>query len=249
MRGPSPLPPLQREFVFTYVSALNGCDFCLASHSIVVERYGASPALVDTLLAGRGADEVVAPMRPVLDHARALTERPGGIRRADVDAVPVAGRDETALVHVACVIALANMCNRIVSGLGIEAEPGIVRMGGEMLHAHGYLPNPRPPATGSLIRRRAYGRRPAPRYPPCGAPIRAGVRSPRADAPPAGRASSDNCFVYNRPTISPGALLRGSAVATVPAPACAEPEGQSHRCVARAPGRHNVAHHRRGRGP
>lgn len=78
-------------------------------------------------------------MRPVLEYARKLTEQPHAVSQSDVDRVLAAGWDETALVHLAWIAGIANMFNRVVSGLGIEADPTMMKMGGEMLHRDGYL--------------------------------------------------------------------------------------------------------------
>jgi len=139
MRGPSPFTPAQRETIFAYVSGLNRCEFCQGSHAVAAAGFGAPENLVDELLAGAGFDAVEPSMRPVLDYARKLTDQPHAAAQSDVDKLLAAGWDETALVHLAWVAAIANMFNRVVSGLGIEADPAMMKMGGEMLHRDGYL--------------------------------------------------------------------------------------------------------------
>ena len=79
-------------------------------------------------------------LRPVLAYARKLTLRPSSVGQTDIDAILEAGWSETALVHLANVVGLANLFNRIVEGLGVPNDPDMVAMGGKMMAEDGYMP-------------------------------------------------------------------------------------------------------------
>jgi hypothetical protein len=54
--------------------------------------------------------------------------------------VLAAGWDETALYHAVAVIALFNLMNRLVEGLGIELDTAYVKPAADRLADRGYLP-------------------------------------------------------------------------------------------------------------
>ncbi len=58
---------------------------------------------------------------------------PTGVIQADADAVFAAGWDESALYHAVFVIALFNLMNRLVEGLGIELDPAYAESAGDGL--------------------------------------------------------------------------------------------------------------------
>lgn len=138
MRGPSPFSPGERELIAAYVSSLNACDYCRSSHTAVAERFGVPAGVVDELVKNIDAAPVPDRLKPVLHYVRKLNYVPDQVSRADADAVYAAGWDETALCHAVLVCAHFNLMNRWVDGLGIEADPAMIRMAGEHLHKKGY---------------------------------------------------------------------------------------------------------------
>ncbi|MFQ5774609.1 MAG: carboxymuconolactone decarboxylase family protein [Kiloniellaceae bacterium] len=138
MRGPSPLAPGERELIAAYVSALNECGFCRASHAAAAGHFGVPAGRVEELLAGIDGAGVEARLKPLLHYVRKLNERPAAVTPEDLRAVFDAGWDEDALVHAAVICGFFNLMNRWVEGLGIESDPGVVRMAGRMLHDVGY---------------------------------------------------------------------------------------------------------------
>jgi AhpD family alkylhydroperoxidase len=49
--GPGALDPLSKEMIYLAVSAANGCDYCIASHTAGARRAGMTPAMRGELLA------------------------------------------------------------------------------------------------------------------------------------------------------------------------------------------------------
>ncbi|MEQ8387955.1 MAG: peroxidase [Alphaproteobacteria bacterium] len=140
MRGDSPFSALDRETVFAFCSGLNNCGFCETSHTITVEILGGEKGLVRDLVDDPNLINAPENLRPVLAYARKLTLRPSSVGQTDIDAILEAGWSETALVHLANVVGLANLFNRIVEGLGVPNDPDMVAMGGKMMAEDGYMP-------------------------------------------------------------------------------------------------------------
>jgi alkylhydroperoxidase family enzyme len=68
-------------------------------------------------------------MRPVLSFVRKLTLSPSRMTPADADAVFAAGWDDQALHDAAVICGLFNLMNRLVDGLGIEADAAHTQFG------------------------------------------------------------------------------------------------------------------------
>ena len=49
--GPGALDPLTKEMIYLAVSAANGCDYCIASHTAGARKAGMTPAMRGELLA------------------------------------------------------------------------------------------------------------------------------------------------------------------------------------------------------
>ena len=65
MRGPSSFSAGQRELIAAYVSALNGCKYCRASHASVAEAFGMRQGLIGELV-----DDLEAAQPPVRSARR-----------------------------------------------------------------------------------------------------------------------------------------------------------------------------------
>jgi AhpD family alkylhydroperoxidase len=55
MGGPGELDPLVRELIYLAVSATNGCDYCIASHSAAAIKKGMTDAMFGELMSIVGA--------------------------------------------------------------------------------------------------------------------------------------------------------------------------------------------------
>jgi len=138
MRGECPLSAADRELIAVYVSELNDCAFCRDSHSAALAGLAGSAVSVDSLVDDPALESVRPAMRPVLRFVQRLNNRPGDVRRADIEAMLDAGWDERAVVYATLVCGFFNLMNRWVEGLGFESEAGVVEQAGRMLAARGY---------------------------------------------------------------------------------------------------------------
>ncbi|EME30067.1 carboxymuconolactone decarboxylase [Galdieria sulphuraria] len=124
LRGESPLSPLEREILGTFVSAVNRCDYSTKVHCSIIKEMGASDELctaIGSYLADNVDELPVDPkLKPLLHYIRKLTLRPESLSIADANAVYAAGWEERALYDAIVVCSLYNLMNRLVLGLGLD---------------------------------------------------------------------------------------------------------------------------------
>lgn len=142
LRGPGPLDTGERELIASYVSALNQCRYCSASHGAC-----AAALLPDglSLVEQVHADPATA---PVTDRLRALLAIAAAVREGGLSVTPAlvtAAREAGATdleIHDTVLIAAAFcMYNRYVDGLGTVApdDPAAYAAGAHHLVKAGYL--------------------------------------------------------------------------------------------------------------
>jgi len=122
MRGASELSPGVRELIASYVSALNGCDYCREGHSSTMAALGIEASLIDQLLADIDTARIDDKLKPVLKYCRKLTLAPSKVVAGDIDDILAAGWDEEAVHSAIAVTCRFNYMNRLVMGLGFSPQ-------------------------------------------------------------------------------------------------------------------------------
>lgn len=114
------------EAIGVYVSALNGCAYCVDHHAAGLARLMKDDARAAAIRAALEAD---APERAFegralagLVYARKLTRTPADMAEADVAALRAAGFDDGAILEINQVAAYFAYANRTVLGLGVAAD-------------------------------------------------------------------------------------------------------------------------------
>jgi uncharacterized peroxidase-related enzyme len=138
LRGPSPFSAGERELIAAYVSGLNACDFCHDIHAQTAAAFGIDSETLRALLADLGSAPVDARLRPVLSFVHKLTLSPSRMTATDAEAVFAAGWDDRALYDAAAICGLFNLMNRLVDGLGIEADASHTQFVAQRLATTGY---------------------------------------------------------------------------------------------------------------
>lgn len=142
LREPGELSVGEREMIASFVSGLNACAFCHASHKVYAELFGIDAGLIEAMVADLGTAPVADNLRPLLAYVAKLNKLPSRLVAADAQAVYDAGWTEQALYEAVQVAALFNMMNRIVEGTGVDFD---------------YAANPeRHPALGSTPEKHAH---------------------------------------------------------------------------------------------
>lgn len=138
MRGPSPLSVGDRELIAAFVSGVNACHYCHGVHEATARRFGLAAGTLERLLADVSTAPVHERIKPVLLYVRKLTTDPSRVTSDDADSVFAAGWDDRALHDAVAVCALFNFMNRLVAGLGIDADSTYFDLAAGRLHATGY---------------------------------------------------------------------------------------------------------------
>lgn len=124
--SPSTLDGTERELIGSYVSALNGCDYCVEHHrAALARRLGGldqAKAIVDAALAGAAHPGITARTRAMLDYAGKLTRTPASMVAGDLDPLRAVGLDDGAILELNQVAAYFAYANRTVLGLGVSPE-------------------------------------------------------------------------------------------------------------------------------
>ena len=135
MRRESAFTKGERELMASFVSALNGCKFCVGIHEATAEAFGIEPGLLSALVKDIDSAEVTQRMKPVLRFIAKLTLEPSKIVQTDTDAIFTEGWDDKAIFDAVCVCSFYSFMNRYVDGTGLEAAPEKLRWMGEQLAA------------------------------------------------------------------------------------------------------------------
>ena len=138
LRGPSPFSVAERELIAAYVSGLNACHYCHGVHKATAEKFGVSAGLIEDLLNDMSTADIDEKMKPVLHYVGKLTKTPSQISSADADTIFAAGWDDHALHDAVACCALFNMMNRLIEGLGIEADEDYFKLSADRLSSGGY---------------------------------------------------------------------------------------------------------------
>jgi uncharacterized peroxidase-related enzyme len=141
LRGPSPLPPGERELIAAYVSELNGCRFCASSHgACAAVQLPGGMTLVQQVHADPEAAPVSAKLRALLGIAAAVQRGGNEVGAEHVAAARDAGATDVEIHDTVLIAAAFCMYNRYVDGLDTSApeDPAAYARMAERLVADGY---------------------------------------------------------------------------------------------------------------
>lgn len=125
LRAPNSLTPGERELIAAYVSGLNECDFCYASHSAVATaRLDGDTALVDQVVGDVDSAPVSAKLRALLRIAGAVREDGRKVTTELVAAARAEGATDVEIHDTVLIAAAFSMYNRYVDGLGTLVPGG-----------------------------------------------------------------------------------------------------------------------------
>ncbi|MBO4208981.1 carboxymuconolactone decarboxylase family protein [Micromonospora echinofusca] len=119
LRTPNSLPPGDRELIAAYVSGLNECEFCCASHSaFAAVQLEPGMALVDQVRADVDSAPVSAKLRALLHIAGAVQKSGRNVTTEMVEAARAEGATDVEIHDTVLIAAAFCMFNRYVDGLG-----------------------------------------------------------------------------------------------------------------------------------
>jgi len=119
LRGPNSLTPGERELIAAYVSGLNECEFCCASHSaFAAAQLDEGMAVVDQVRLDPDSAPVSAKLRCLLRIAGAVRAGGSKVTGAMVAAARAEGATDPEIHDAVLIAAAFCMYNRYVDGLG-----------------------------------------------------------------------------------------------------------------------------------
>lgn len=109
-RENSGFSPVEQEVVFLTISARNGCDYCVAAHSVIADKFSGVPKEVtDALRAGDGiSDTKLAALSLFTRHLMQTEGRP---TKEAVEAFLEAGFEEVQVLEIILAIAVKTLSN------------------------------------------------------------------------------------------------------------------------------------------
>lgn len=139
MSKESELSITQKEMIALYSSSLNGCNYCVDSHSSVLISLGVGGGLVRSL-AKNSISDLDDNLQAVFKLVNKLTLDPVNISQSDVEAVRLAGWSDQTVEDTICIVSTFAFLNRLVDGFGLEGSADHFQQVGGMVAQHGYQP-------------------------------------------------------------------------------------------------------------
>ncbi|MEO0994314.1 MAG: peroxidase-related enzyme [Pseudomonadota bacterium] len=124
------LPTWFQEVVASYVSILNDCRYSYDNHwanarHLIGDEHRAQE-IGAAIRGDRPEDAFEGAQLAVLRYAEKLTQTPGRMQRADVQALRAEGLDDGQILEANQIICYFNYVNRSINGLGVTTEGDIV---------------------------------------------------------------------------------------------------------------------------
>ena len=142
LRNPNSLSRGEREMIAAYVSRLNECQFCTASHSaFAAAQLPGGDDLIGQVLAEPEQAVLSDKLKALLRIAAKVQESGRAVTAADIEAARAAGASDEEIHDTVLIAAAFCMFNRYVDGLGTFApdDPAGYAASAEFLVAGGYV--------------------------------------------------------------------------------------------------------------
>ncbi|KAB0679013.1 carboxymuconolactone decarboxylase family protein [Aureimonas leprariae] len=117
--GGGRLPPKLGEQIAVAIADRNDCHYCLAAHTALGRKAGATAQEMAEAQAGRSADPRTA---AALAFATAVVDKRAGIEAADVEALRQAGFDDGEIVEIVAHVALNLFTNYVNVALDVPLD-------------------------------------------------------------------------------------------------------------------------------
>jgi uncharacterized peroxidase-related enzyme len=122
LRGPHSLTPGERELIAAYVSGLNECEFCCASHSaFAAAQLPLGASIVDQVRSDLDSAPISDKLRALLRIAGTVRDDGRKVTAELVEAARAQGATDVEIHDTVLIAAAFCMFNRYVDGLGTLA--------------------------------------------------------------------------------------------------------------------------------
>ena len=140
LHAPNTLTAGERELIAAYVSALNDCAFCRASHAAIAACHLADEALVDAVLRSPDSAPIPPKLKALLGIAGRVQVSGRAVRSEDIEWARREGATDTEIHDTVLIAAAFCMFNRYVDGLAAWTPPDAdgYRQRARIVAEHGY---------------------------------------------------------------------------------------------------------------
>ncbi|MFC5827011.1 carboxymuconolactone decarboxylase family protein [Nonomuraea insulae] len=145
LRGDNTLTRGERELIAAYVSGLNECRYCTASHAaFAAAQLPEGMPLVDQVRADADGAPISDKLRALLAIAAAVQESGRKVTGALVESAKAQGATDREIHDTVLIAAAFCMFNRYVDGLDTHApdDPAVYATAAEHIVTNGYVPRP-----------------------------------------------------------------------------------------------------------
>ncbi|KQW50770.1 MULTISPECIES: carboxymuconolactone decarboxylase family protein [unclassified Roseateles] len=123
--GAGRIPAKLGEQIAVAVADRNACEYCLAAHTALGRKAGASPAEMSAAQAGQSADPATL---AALQFALKLVEQRGQVGDADIAALKAAGFDDGQIVEILAHVALNLFTNYVNVAFAVPVDFPAVKL-------------------------------------------------------------------------------------------------------------------------
>jgi uncharacterized peroxidase-related enzyme len=140
LRGTEALSAGERELIAAYVSSLNDCTFCHASHAAIAACHLQDAALVEAVVRDPEDAPVSTKVKALLAIAGRVQRSGRDVQPADIARARAAGASDLEIHDTVLIAAAFCMFNRYVDGLAASTppDPAWYRERARFVAAHGY---------------------------------------------------------------------------------------------------------------
>jgi len=142
LRGPNTLTSGEREMIASYVSSLNGCVFCHASHRAAAAHHlDGDYDLVDSVRRNLETAPVSTKLKALLKIAGKVQESGRCVTAADIGDARAEGATDLEIHDTVLIAAAFSMYNRYVDGLATVTpiDPALYDVMGKRMAKEGYV--------------------------------------------------------------------------------------------------------------
>lgn len=142
LRGPNSLTSAEREMIAAFVSSLNECHFCQASHSAAAAHHlDGAYTLVDAVKTDYERAPVSEKLKALLAIAAKVRRSGKDVTSADIERARAAGASDVEIHDAVLIAAAFCMYNRYVDGLATltPTDPAAYDVMGERMAREGYV--------------------------------------------------------------------------------------------------------------
>jgi uncharacterized peroxidase-related enzyme len=140
LHGPSTLSPGERELIAAYVSRLNDCTYCYASHAAIAACHLHDEAVVESAASAPEDAPISGKMKALLALAGRVQQSGRAVRAEDIERVRREGATDIEIHDTVLIASAFCMFNRYVDGLGTwtPTDPEGYRARARLVATHGY---------------------------------------------------------------------------------------------------------------